>query len=108
MFSLAPSPSTRPISTSALSRWVSTAMPLWVRPSVFHGGSCVVATRRSPSSSDIDHWLSRYPAVSPDAAYVVVVGSLVSKECSSVATLPLGVDAGDHREVAMNRWSVEA
>ena len=35
------------------------------RPASSHGGDVVLATRRTPSCSDIDHWLSMYPVTAP-------------------------------------------
>ena len=61
MRSPSPSPPTRPTSTSLPERSPRTVTKLSLSASVpppVQGGANVLATRKSPSCSDIDHWLS--------------------------------------------------
>ena len=53
---------------------------------VHHGGSSVVATRRTPSSSDIANWFSTVPRTWPLPTYAVEVADEVSKRCTTVST----------------------
>ena len=64
-----PSPSTCPSRASRPSRSPSTVTTLSELPAPVggdhHEGSSVLAVRRSPSCSDIENWLSRYPRTAP-------------------------------------------